>query len=71
MRKILEAVHKVEPKAKQWQETTNSALILLDDLSGDISNYLSEISLDPEKIIVAGRSTFNLSGIMFSGCGIY
>lgn len=50
IRKTLESIHTVEPKAKEWINTLNSALIQLTDLESDLKNYLEQTELDPEKL---------------------
>lgn len=50
IRKQLESVQAVEPKAKDWMETLNSALILVGDLESEIQSYLENTNLDPEKL---------------------
>lgn len=49
-RKILEAIASVEPKSKDWVNTLNSALIQVSDLESELSNYLENTELDPEKL---------------------
>ncbi len=50
VRKTLEAVRAVEPKANEWLNTLNSSLIPLTDLAADLQTYLESTNLDPEKL---------------------
>lgn len=50
IRKTLESIQAVEPKAKEWMETLNSALIQLEDLDSELHGYLENTNLDPEKL---------------------
>lgn len=64
VRKTLEAISAVEPKAKEWITTLHSALIQLSDLESDLQHYLANTELDPEKLrCIEERVTqiFNLS----------
>lgn len=64
IRKSLELIHAVEPKAKPWIEMLNSMLIQLEDLESELKNYLTATELDPEKLqTIEARvsNIFNLS----------
>lgn len=64
IRKTLETIQSVEPKANDWINTLNSALIQLSDLESELRNYLEHTELDPEKLqIIEERVSqiFNLS----------
>jgi DNA repair protein RecN (Recombination protein N) len=49
-RKTLEAIFAVEPKAQEWINNLQSALIQLSDLESELRNYLESTELDPEKL---------------------
>lgn len=49
-RKAIESIQAVEPQAKTWIESLNSALIHVGDLASDLQNYLEKTDLDPEKL---------------------
>lgn len=64
VRKILETIQTMEPKAKTWMETLNSALIHISDLESELHTYLENTDLDPEKLqIIEERFSqiFNLA----------
>jgi DNA repair protein RecN (Recombination protein N) len=50
VRKTLEAVRAVEPKANEWLNTLNSSLIQLTDLAAELQIYMENTDLDPEKL---------------------
>ena len=63
-RKTLEAIHVVEPKAKEWINTLQTTMIQLTDLESELRHYLENSDLDPEKLqITEDRigQIFNLS----------
>jgi DNA repair protein RecN (Recombination protein N) len=49
-RKTLEAIHAVEPKAKEWINTLQSSMIQLTDLESELRHYLENSEIDPEKL---------------------
>ncbi|HVE44035.1 MAG TPA: DNA repair protein RecN [Gammaproteobacteria bacterium] len=49
-RKTLESIHHLEPKAISWVENLNSAIIQLADLESELTNYLENTELDPERL---------------------
>jgi DNA repair protein RecN (Recombination protein N) len=64
VRKTLEAIQAVEPKAHEWIATLNSALIQVSDLESELQNYLESTELDPQKLQVIEERVshiFNLS----------
>ncbi|OGT59620.1 MAG: DNA repair protein RecN [Gammaproteobacteria bacterium RIFCSPHIGHO2_12_FULL_45_12] len=50
LRKTLDAAQTVEPKAENWLHALNSATLLLNDLTSEISHYLQGTELDPETL---------------------
>lgn len=50
VRKTLESITSVEPKAQEWMNTLNSAFIQMEDLASELQNYLENTELDPEKL---------------------
>lgn len=50
IRKTLETIHTVEPKASAWIDSIQSALIHVTDLESELQNYLESTQLDPEKL---------------------
>jgi DNA repair protein RecN (Recombination protein N) len=50
VRKTLDAIQTVEPKAKEWLASANSAFIQLDELAADLRGYMENTELDPEKL---------------------
>lgn len=50
IRKILDNIVAVDPTAKEWLSTLNSALIHVTDLESELQNYLESTELDPEKL---------------------
>lgn len=64
IRKTMEGIVNVEPKAKEWLTTLNTASIHISDLESELQNYLDSTDLDPEKLqLVEQRVSqiFNLS----------
>lgn len=64
IRKTLESIHAVEPKANEWITALNSSLIQISDLESELKNYLENTELDPQKLqIIEERVSkiFNLS----------
>jgi DNA repair protein RecN (Recombination protein N) len=49
-RKTFEAILGLEPKASEWMNTLQSAMIQLSDLESELKNYLESTELDPEKL---------------------
>jgi DNA repair protein RecN (Recombination protein N) len=50
VRKTLDTIQSVEPKAKEWIATADSAFIQLDELAADLRTYLENADVDPEKL---------------------
>lgn len=50
IRRTLELIQAVEPKATDWMNSLQSALIQLTDLESELKNYLESTELDPEKL---------------------
>lgn len=50
VRKTLDIIHSVEPKAAEWINSIQSALIQIADLESELQNYLESTQLDPEKL---------------------
>ena len=50
IRKTLDAIHSVEPKAAEWIQTADAALIQINDLASEWRSYLENAELDPEKL---------------------
>jgi DNA repair protein RecN (Recombination protein N) len=50
IRKTLETIQNVEPKAKEWLGSAQTAFIQLDELASDLRSYLENTELDPEKL---------------------
>ncbi len=50
IRKTIESIQTVEPKASEWVNTINSIIIQLNDLTSELENYLEQTELDPEKL---------------------
>ena len=50
IRRTLESVQAVEPKAVEWINMTDSALIQLGELESDLRGYLENTDLDPNKL---------------------
>lgn len=50
VRKILDAIHAMEPKSKEWINSLESSLIQLADLEAEFKNYLEATELDPERL---------------------
>lgn len=48
--RVLESVIPVEPKAKEWINQLQSAIIQLSELESDLQHYLENTDLDPEKL---------------------
>jgi DNA repair protein RecN (Recombination protein N) len=64
IRKTLESIQTVEPKANEWINTVNSTLIQVGDLASELQHYLESTELDPKKLqMVEERVSqiFNLS----------
>lgn len=64
LRKTLDAIQAVEPKANEWINTLESSLIQLSDLESEFKNYLESADLDPEKLQMLEERVsqiFNLS----------
>ena len=53
IRKTLDNVQSMEPKAKAWISTLDSAFIQLDELTSELRSYLENTELDPEKLQAA------------------
>lgn len=60
MRKLLEAIQSVDPKALEWLGTLNSSLIQLSDLEMELRNYLDKSDLDPERLQFVEQRTSQL-----------
>ena len=50
VRKTLDGIQAIEPKASEWINTLDSSLIQLGDLESELKNYLEKTDLDPEKL---------------------
>ncbi len=50
LRKTMDAIHAVEPKASAWMNSLETAMIQLTELESDLKNYLESAELDPEKL---------------------
>ncbi|TAK77945.1 MAG: DNA repair protein RecN [Gammaproteobacteria bacterium] len=50
VRKTLESIQAVEPKANEWIGVINSIIIQLSDLTSELQSYLEQTDLDPEKV---------------------
>lgn len=64
VRRTLDAILLVEPKASAWMESINSAIIQMEDLVSELQNYAERAELDPQKLqTVEARISqiFNLS----------
>ncbi|VVC76376.1 DNA repair protein RecN [Aquicella siphonis] len=64
IRKTLESIQSVEPKAREWINTLHSILIQLTDLESELKSYQENTELDPEKLQLMEERVsqiFNLS----------
>lgn len=50
VRKTMETIQSVEPKAREWMTVIDSALIHLEDLVSELQHYLEQMELDPGKL---------------------
>lgn len=50
IRKRLDGMINIEKKAQAWQETLQSATLLLNDLQNQLEDYLNQLELDPQKL---------------------
>ncbi len=50
VRKALDNVTSMEPKAQTWLQTLQSALIQLEDVEAEVRHYLEHTELDPERL---------------------
>lgn len=49
-RRALETIQNVEPKATEWMNAIQSAIIQLNDAEAELRDYLSNAAVDPEKL---------------------
>jgi len=50
VRRIIEAIHHVEPKASAWVEGINSTIIQMQDLVSELEDYVEKTQLDPKNL---------------------
>lgn len=50
IRKTLDSIQAVEPKAKSWCESIHAALIQVGDVESELQHYLESTDLDPETL---------------------